>query len=122
MSVTERPLIWVGTSKKDLLEFPDTARRSVGYALGMAQAGGKHPDAKPWKGEGPGVFEVVAADEGNAFRAVYAVRFVNAVYVLHCFQKKSPSGIRTAASDVNLVGQRLAAALKHYEEHYAKKS
>jgi phage-related protein len=122
MSATERPLIWVGTSKKDLLEFPDAARRNVGYALGMAQAGGKHPDAKPWKGEGPGVFEVVAADEGNAFRAVYAVRFVNAVYVLHCFQKKSPSGIRTAASDVKLVGQRLAAALKHYEEHHAKKS
>jgi phage-related protein len=122
MSVTERPLIWVDTSKKDLLEFPDAARRNVGYALGMAQTGGKHPDAKPWKGEGPGVFEVVAADEGNAFRAVYAVRFVNAVYVLHCFQKKSPSGIRTAASDVKLVGQRLAAALKHYEEHHAKKS
>jgi phage-related protein len=61
-----------------------------GVALSVAQFGGKHPDAKPWKGEGPGVLEIVGDYQGDTYRAVYTVRFQRAIYVLHVFQKKSP--------------------------------
>jgi len=78
------------------MDFPEDVRWAMGYALGVAQLGAKHPSAKPWKGEGSGVFEVVESGEGNAYRAVYTVRFTEVLYVLHCFQKKSPNGTRTA--------------------------
>jgi phage-related protein len=91
-----------------------------GSALGIAQFGGTAPTAKPWKGAGPGVMEIVESRHGNAYRAVYTARFERALYVLHAFQKKSPSGIRTAAKDTALVTQRLKAATKDYEEHYGK--
>lgn len=116
----ERPLEWAGASKRDLMDFPESAKRSVGYALGIAQLGGKHPQAKPWHGAGTGVLEVVESADGNAFRAVYTVRFQRAVYVLHCFQKKSPSGARTAQTDIDLVHHRLAAAARHYKDHYGQ--
>ena len=115
----QKPLEWAGAARKDLLAFPDVARRNVGYALGLAQRGGKHPDAKHRQGEG--VFEFVESFEGNAYRAVYSVRFAQAVYVLHCFQKKAPSGIRTAQTDIDLIRHRLRAAAQHYEAHYGKK-
>lgn len=89
----------------------------MGYALGLAQLGGKHPNAKPWKGEGGGVFELVERHDGDTYRAVYAVRFAGAIYVLHAFQKKSPSGIRTARTDIDLVASRLKLAQKDYETH-----
>ena len=114
----EKPLEWTGSSKRDLLGFPEEVRRNVGYALGLAQLGGKHPASKVWHGEGPGVFEVVESDEGNAYRAVYTVRFPQAVYVLHGFQKKSPTGIKTAKTDVDLIHHRLKAAQQHYEVHH----
>ena len=92
----------------------------MGYALGLAQLGGKHPGAKPWKGEGSGVFEIVERFEGDAYRGVYTVRFEGVIYVLHVFQKKSPSGIRTAQTDVKLVSERLKRAREHYGSNYAK--
>ena len=104
------------------MAFPDEMRRAMGYALGVAQMGAKHPAAKSWKGEGAGVLEVVESHDGNAYRAVYTVRFAKAIYVLHCFQKKSPSGIRTARNDVELVHQRLKAAQQHYEEHHGQEN
>lgn len=116
----EKILEWTGASKRDLMDFPEDVRRAMGYALGVAQLGAKHPSAKPWKGEGSGVLEVVEYGDGNAYRAVYTVRFSKVVYVLHCFQKKSPNGIRTAKTDIELVHQRLKAAQQHYEEHYGK--
>jgi phage-related protein len=116
--MVDKPLEWAGSAKRDLMDFPDDVRRAMGYALGVAQLGAKHPAAKSWKGEGAGVLEVVEAFEGNAYRAVYTVRFAKAVYVLHCFQKKSPSGKRTAKTDIDLVHQRLKAATQHYEEIY----
>ena len=77
---------------------------------------------KPWKGEGSGVLELVENDSGNTFRAVYTVRFAKAVYVLHCFQKKSPSGSRTSQNDIDLIHARLQLAQQHYKEHHAHQS
>ncbi len=114
-SAGEKPLHWVGSSKRDFMDFPDQAKSDMGYALGVAQFGAKHPHAKPWRGEGQGIFEIVESHDGNAFRAIYTVRFEGAVYVLHAFQKKSPSGIRTASTDVALVRERLKQAREHYE-------
>lgn len=116
----EKPLHWVGSAKRDFLNFPAPVKDDMGNALGIAQFGGTAPTAKPWKGLGPGVLEVVESHEGNAFRAVDTVRFEKAIYVLHAFQKKSPSGIRTAERDVDLVEQRLKQAQRDYEEHYGK--
>jgi len=118
----EKPLHWVGSAKKDLLGFPEQVVDDVGFALGVVQYGGHPPSAKPWKGLGPRVFEIVENDGLGTYRAVYTVRFRKAVYVLHAFQKKSPSGIRTAQTDVRLVARRLAEALKDYEERYGKKA
>jgi phage-related protein len=97
----EKPLDWVGSTKRDLLAFPAPVRREIGNALGLAQFGGKHPKAKPWKGEGPGVFEVVDGFDGDTYRAVYTVRFRQVVYVLQAFQKKSPRGSKTARTDID---------------------
>ena len=91
----------------------------MGNALGIAPFGGTAPSAKPWKGLGSGV-EIIESHDGNAYRAVYAVRFAKAVYVLHAFQKKSPSGIRTAKRDADLGAERLKTAAKDHEEHYGK--
>ena len=107
---TEKPLHWVASSKKDYLAFPPAVQDDMGYALGVAQLGGKHPNAKPWKGEGPGVLEVVEDFRGDAYRAVYTVRFSGVVYVLHAFQKKSKSGISTPREEVALVTERLKQA------------
>jgi phage-related protein len=116
----EKPLFWVGSCKEDLLLFPDPVQDEIGTALSIAQFGGKHPKSKPWKGEGPGIFEVVEDNRGDTYRAVYTVRFEGVVYVLHAFQKKSPSGIRTSKRDVDLVGRRLQAARMDFEVRYDK--
>ena len=89
---------------------PDEVVDDFGYSLGVVQLGGMPPAAKPWKGHGPGVFELVEEHARGSFRVVFTVRFPRAVYVLHCFQKKSPSGIRTARGDVERVGERLRVA------------
>ena len=75
LSKGEKPLDWVGSSKKDFLGFPEAVKDEMGNALGLAQFGGKHPSAKPWKGLGPGVFELVEDHDGGTYRAIYAVRF-----------------------------------------------
>ena len=116
----ERPLDWIGSSKKDFLAFPEPVKDEMGNALGLAQFGGKHPKAKPWKGQGPGVFEIVEDHRGDAFRAIYTVRFSDVVYVLHAFQKKSPKGIRTARADVELVRRRLSIARQDDEARHGK--
>jgi phage-related protein len=116
LAADEKPLIWVGSSKKDLMTFPAEVQADLGAALGTAQFGGKHPDAKPWKGEGPGVMEVVEDHRGDTFRAVYTVRFAEAVYVLHTFQKKSKSGIKTPKADRDLIASRLKDAERIHRE------
>ncbi|MGB9512646.1 MAG: type II toxin-antitoxin system RelE/ParE family toxin [Candidatus Acidiferrum sp.] len=116
----EKPLFWVGSSKDDLLAFPGPVQDEVGTALSVAQFGGKHPSAKPWRGEGPGVFEIVEDHRGDTYRTVYTVRFEQAIYVLHAFQKKSPSGIRTSRKDIDLISRRLNEARDHFEARYGK--
>jgi phage-related protein len=101
-------------------ELPRGGQGRHGNALGIAQFGGTAPTTKPWKGVGPGVLEIVESHDGNAYRTVYTVRFAKAVYVLHAFQKKSPSGIRTAKRDVDLIAERLKIAQKDHEKHYGK--
>jgi phage-related protein len=115
----EKPLYWVGSSLKEITKFPPEVQRSIGFALGAAQYGGKHHSAKPWKSDGPGVLEVVKDHDGDTYRAVYTVRFAHAVYVLHSFQKKSPHGIATSQRDIALVKERLKLAQQDYEERYA---
>ena len=104
------------------MSFPEPVKDSIGAALSLAQFGGKHPAAKPWKGEGPGVFEIIDDFMGGTYRVVYTVRFRQASYVLHAFQKKSPTGIKTAQRDVDLVAKRLKLAQQHFEDHYGKSS
>lgn len=109
-----KPLLWVGSSKKDLQAMPDEVQDSFGYALHLAQTGAKHAHAKPLKGFGSaGVLEVVESEAGSTYRAVYTVKVAAAVYVLHCFQKKSTSGIATPKPDLDLIRERLKAALAH---------
>ncbi len=116
----ERPLLWIGSSKKALLAMPGPVVRSIGMALEVAQLGGTHPASKAWKGLGPGVREIVDDHDRSTFRAVYTVKFRKAIYVLHCFQKKSPRGIETAKVDVDLVARRFRAAKEDYEARYGK--
>jgi phage-related protein len=111
----EKPLHWVASAKKDYQAFPNEVQDEMGYALGVAQLGGKHPHAKPWKGEGPGVLEIVEDFRGDTYRAVYTVKFAEVVYVLHAFQKKSTTGIKTGQDDVKLIGERLKRAQQDYE-------
>jgi phage-related protein len=106
-----KPLRWIGRSREDLRRMPEEARRNIGYALQFAQAGTKHPSAKPLRGFGDaGVLEIVEDHDGDAYRAVYTVRFAQVVYVLHAFQKKSRSGIKTPPKEIDLIRQRLRVA------------
>lgn len=116
----EKALFWIASSREDLLAFPETVKDEIGTALSAAQFGGKHPTAKPWRGEGPGVFEVVEDHRGDTYRAVYTVRFERAVYVLHAFQKKSPSDVRTAKKDIDLIKRRLNEARLDFEVRYGE--
>ena len=103
-------LKWVASSKKDLVCMPEDVQDVFGYALHLAQAGKKHPQAKPLKGfHGSGVLEVVEDNRGDTYRVVYTVKFQDAVYVLHCFKKKSTQGIATPKSDIDLINIRLRA-------------
>ena len=110
-----KPIRWVGSSRDDLLALPEEVRREVGYALYVAQNGDKADNAKPLKGFGGGVLEVVEHHDGDTYRAVYTVRLKRAVYVLHAFQKKSKSGIKTPKKDLDLIDTRLKAARRMEE-------
>lgn len=114
--MNEKPLHWIGSSRNDLSEFPGDVKQLMGYALQLAQWGDKHPDAKPLKGfKGGSVLEVVDDFDGDTYRAVYTVKFKDAVYALHAFQKKSKKGIKTPKQDIDLVKKRLKDAENHYE-------
>ena len=111
MTVQEKPLVWVGSSKKDLMALPINVRKFFGHALDFAQHGDRHDAAKVLKGfGGAGVLEVVEDDAGGTYRAVYTVKFEEAVFVLHCVQKKSKSGIATPKEDRAIIRARLKVA------------
>jgi phage-related protein len=108
---------WIGRSKDDLSGFPKEVRRRAGKALWAAQIGQKAPYAKPLTGFGDaGVLEIVDDFDGDTFRAVYTVRFAEAIYVLHAFQKKSKRGISTPKAQMDLISKRLKSARKDYEQ------
>ena len=111
MPDTEKPLEWIGSSHRDLMTLPADVRRLFGYALSLAQSGDQHDAAKVLKGFGSaGVLEVVEDDAGGTYRAVYTVKFAEAVFVLHCFQKKSKRGIATPKKDMDIIRARLKVA------------
>jgi phage-related protein len=105
------PVIWVGSSRKDVQQFPELVQGHIGYALYVAQCGGRHRDAKVLKGfGGAGVLEIVTDHRGDTFRSVYTVRFSGVVYVLHAFQKKSKAGIETPQAEIEMIRKRLKEA------------
>jgi phage-related protein len=110
--MARRPLFWEGSSKRDFKQFPTPVQKDMGVALFVVQLGGTPPSAKPWKGLGAGVYELIEDHRGDTYRAVYAVRIADRVHVLHAFQKKSKSGIKTPRADVELIERRLKSVLE----------
>src|SRR5213596_1381067 len=106
-----KPMVWLASTKRDLMALPVEVIDTFGYALYLGQTGKKHEQAKPLRGFGSaGVLEIVEDWRGNASRAVYTVRFATAVFSLHVFQKKAKSGIATPKQDMELIKARLKAA------------
>jgi phage-related protein len=102
----------MGDSLDNVRRFPQAVKEEIGFALYQAQGGGKRINAKPLKGLGPGVLEIVSDYRGDTFRAVYAIRLAEKVYVLHAFQKKSKRGIATPGSEIELIKRRLNRAIE----------
>jgi len=107
-----RPLFWEGSAKRDFKQFPTAVQKDMGVALFVVQLGGTPPAAKPWKGLGPGVYELIEDHRGDTYRAAYTVRIADRVHVLHAFQKKSKSGIKTPRADVELIKRRMKTVLE----------
>jgi phage-related protein len=114
MSDLPKPLHWRGSSKADFMAFPAAVQREMGYALYRAQMGERHtPMAKTLSGFGSAsVVEVKESDAAGTYRAVYTVRFSDAVYVLHAFQKKSKQGGRTPKVELDIVARRLRTLIE----------
>jgi phage-related protein len=116
---TRKPLFWLGDSKEALSDFPPKVKRSMGHALHLAQTGEKAIHATPMQGfHGGGVLEIVENDDESTYRAVYTVKFGEAVYVLHAFQKKSTKGIATPKPHIDLIKQRLKAAAADHDKRF----
>ena len=110
-----KEVVWIGSTRKELREFPRPVQKVFGYALHAAQLGETPPEAKPLKGfGGRGVLELVEDHRGDAYRAVYTIRFATRIYVLHVFQKKSKYGIATPQRDIELIRARLKWAERLY--------
>ena len=115
-----KPCLFVGASRRELQGLPEKVQDEIGYALFEAQCGGAPPSAKPLKGfGGRGVLEIVENFDGNTYRAVYTVRFAEAVYVLRAFQKKSKKGIATPKAEIELVKARMRTAEADHRERFA---
>jgi phage-related protein len=115
MQSSSRPLVWIGSTRSDVRAFPRAVRRDVGFALYAAQQGEIDPATKPLSGfGGASVLEIVAQHHGDTWRAVYTVRYAEAVYVLHAFQKKSKRGVATTKKDIDLIRQRLSEAERQH--------
>lgn len=118
--IPQRKCLFLGSTKKDLLGLPEEVRQSFGFALHQAQSGDEPLDAKALKGFGSrSVLEIVTNYDSDTYRAVYTVRFAEAVYVLHVFQKKAKKGAETPKHDIDLIRQRLRDAEQHYQDNFA---
>jgi len=114
-----KKIIWIGSSKKDLLALSKEVQGMLGYGLNLAQQGLRDTDTKILKGFGGGsVIEIIKSDPCGTYRAVYSIRFEDVIYVLHIFQKKSKAGIATPKTDIDLIKNRLKDALKIHRELY----
>jgi phage-related protein len=111
-----RPLIWLGDSLKTLQDFPDPVQKDIGDALQVVQWGEMPGNAKPLKGLGSGIYEIVQRFDKNTYRAVYALKLGQNVYVLHAFQKKSKTGIKTPQQDIDLIKQRYREAVEQEKD------
>jgi phage-related protein len=112
-----KPVLWMGSSRIDLKTFPEDVPAHIGYALYAAQCGEEYATVKALKGFGSrSVLEIIAPHESDTYRAVYTVRFKDAIYVLHAFQKKSKKGIATPGPDMDLIRRRLADAMRLHEQ------
>lgn len=114
--MSERPLKWVKAAKAALMGFPKEVRVQVGYALSEAQAGRKAGYAKPLTQLGSGVIEILADHDGDTFRAVYALKLGDDIWVLHAFQKKSKKGKATPKAEIDLVKRRIAQIRRQLDE------
>jgi phage-related protein len=117
-----RPVVWLGSSKKNLREFPDGAQKLLGDELQLIQFGGMPKDAKPFKGVGSGVLEIALRYASDAYRVVLALQIGKRIYVLHAFQKKSKKGIATPKRDVDLIKKRYIEAQELEHEWEKTKS
>jgi phage-related protein len=107
----QRESIWVGSSLRDMREFPEEARQVMGFALCLAQAGGKHPSVSPLRAfGGASVLEVRDDYRGDTYRGIFTERFADAVYVLHALKKRAKRGRATPQRDIDLVRSRSAQA------------
>jgi phage-related protein len=115
-----RPLLWIASSKRDYRDFPEQVQDNFGFELFLVQTGQHPPSAKPLKGLGSGVIELAEDFDKATYRAVYTVRFGDAVYVLHAFKKKSKQGIKTPQSDIDLIKRRLRDAEQDHARRFKK--
>lgn len=114
-----KPVVWIGSSRKDLKTFPDDVQANIGYALFAAQCGYEYTSVKALKGfGGRSVLEIVAPHAGDTYRAVYTVGFRDAIYVLHAFHKKSKRGVATPRHEIELIRRRLADAERYHKERH----
>jgi phage-related protein len=116
-----RPLLWMGNARKNIREFPQEVQKDFGDEIQLIQFGGMPKDAKPFKGVGSGVFEIVLRHDTNTYRTVLAVQLGEKIYVLHAFQKKSPKGIKTPKPDIDLIKQRYKEAREHADHDKKQK-
>jgi phage-related protein len=117
-----RPLFWIASSKRDYRDFPSRVQESFGFQLFLAQTGQHPPSAKPLKGLGGGTIELIENRDTDTYRAIYTIRFSEAVYVLHAFKKKSKRGSKTPQGDIDLIRRRLKDAERDHAERFRKES
>ena len=122
MARLQRPLLWIASSKRDYMGFPPQVQDGFGFELFLVQTGQHPPSAKPLKGLGSGTLELIENFDGDTYRAVYTVRFSEAVYVLHAFKKKSKSGSKTPQVDIELIKRRLKVVAGEHIRRFSKEA
>jgi len=122
MARLQRPLLWIASSKRDYMGFPPQVQDGFGFELFLVQTGQHPPSAKPLKGLGSGTLELIENFDGDTYRAVYTVRFSEAVYVLHAFKKKSKSGSKTPQVDIELIKRRLKVVADEHIRRFSKEA